>query len=191
MSRSESMVETEVKLRVDDAAAARARIVAAGFAEAVARQFEVNLVYDRPSGEIRARGELLRIRKAGDDVMLTYKGKSHIGPHKSREELEISVSDLAVCDLILRRLDFVQIFRYEKYRTEFQRAGEPGVVTLDETPIGIYLELEGPAEWIDSAAGALGYGRTQYITSSYGKLYTEYCASARIPIGNMVFEPRT
>ena len=31
---------------------------------------------------------------------------------------------------------------------------EPGVIELDETPAGDFLELEGPPEWIDATAAA-------------------------------------
>jgi adenylate cyclase class 2 len=43
-------------------------------------------------------------------------------------------------------------FRYEKYRTEFAREGEAGVAVLGETPIGNFIELEGPGRWIDTTA---------------------------------------
>jgi adenylate cyclase class 2 len=42
---------------------------------------------------------------------------------------------------------------------------------VDETPIGNYAELEGPAEWIDRAATRLGVDPAQYITLSYGRLF--------------------
>jgi adenylate cyclase class 2 len=42
---------------------------------------------------------------------------------------------------------------------------------VDETPIGNYAELEGPAAWIDSAAARLAVNPTDYITLSYGRLF--------------------
>ena len=45
---------------------------------------------------------------------------------------------------------------------------------VDETPIGNYAELEGPAEWIDAAADQLGVGRSDYITLSYGRLFDQW-----------------
>jgi adenylate cyclase class 2 len=42
---------------------------------------------------------------------------------------------------------------------------------VDETPIGNYAELEGPAEWIDRVAARLGIDPSQYITLSYGRLF--------------------
>jgi len=187
MSSSESMVETEVKLPVDDVAQIRKILSNAGFEEAVPRSFEVNCVYDRPSGEIRARGELLRVRRVAGETVMTFKGKAQITSHKTREELEIRISDYETCKLILDRLGFVRIFRYEKYRTEFRRPDDMGVVMLDETPIGTFLELEGKASWIDQVAETLGYPASQYITASYGALYLEYCRTRTVVPEDMVF----
>lgn len=160
----------------------------AGLEEIVPRVLEVNHVFDRPNGEIRARGELLRIRELPGRGILTFKGKAETRAHKSREELEIEVSNQETCQLILARLGFFEIFRYEKYRTEYQRAGEDGLVTFDETPIGTYLELEGRPEWIDDMARRLGFTHADYLTASYGALYTEFCKSKGIDPSNMVFE---
>ena len=67
------------------------------------------------------------------------------------------MSDPDAFTLVLDRLGYQPAFRYEKYRTQLQAAGEPGLITIDETPIGVYLELEGPQDWIDSTAARLGF----------------------------------
>ena len=67
--------------------------------------------------------------------------------------------------------------------------GEPGVVTVDETPIGNFLELEGPAEWIDAKAAALGFTPSDYILESYGRLYLADCERRGVEPSNMVFPP--
>ena len=45
---------------------------------------------------------------------------------------------------------------------------------VDETPIGNFAELEGPAEWIDRTAQSLCVGQEQYITLSYGRLFEQW-----------------
>jgi adenylate cyclase class 2 len=82
------------------------------------------------------------------------------------------------------------MFRYEKYRAEYRRQGSSGVATVDETPIGTYLELEGNARWIDRTAKQLGFTQEQYITASYGSLYLEWCQARGVKPGNMVFEKK-
>ena len=79
-------------------------------------------------------------------------------------------------------------FRYEKYRTKFAAAGEPGMITLDETPIGVFLELEGAKSWIDGTAGRLGFALSAYSTASYAALYTRYREQNKDAPANMTFE---
>jgi adenylate cyclase class 2 len=122
------------------------------------------------------------------EVTLTYKGPPKNSKHKSREELEIMASDARTLGAILGRLGFQRVFRYEKYRTEFQR-GSTGIVTLDETPIGNYLELEGAPPWIDRTARLLGFTEPDYITLSYGSLYLDWCAREGHEPADMTFKP--
>ncbi len=84
------------------------------------------------------------------------------------------MSDPDTFTLVLQRLGYQPAFRYEKYRTQLRTAGEPGLITIDETPIGVYLEIEGPQEWIDSTAARLGLPKEQFLTASYAALYREY-----------------
>ena len=77
---------------------------------------------------------------------------------------------------------------YEKYRTEFVEQEPGGIVTLDETPIGIYAELEGTEKWIDFTARILGIADKDYITSSYGALYLQWCEREGLEPGHMRFK---
>jgi adenylate cyclase class 2 len=76
---------------------------------------------------------------------------------------------------VLAALGYQPTFRYEKYRTTFSKDGEPGLITVDETPIGDFLELEGLGVWIDATALQLGYGEVDYVTASYASLYRQHC----------------
>src|SRR5206468_3690427 len=105
--------------------------------------------------ELKTTDQLLRLRRMGDRATVTYKGPGRRERHKSREEIEFDVSDPENFEKMLERLGYSLRFRYEKYRTKFSKDGEPGIITIDETPIGVFLELEGPAGWIDSTAARL------------------------------------
>ncbi|MFN0170311.1 MAG: class IV adenylate cyclase [Bryobacteraceae bacterium] len=179
--------EVEIKLRVESALGALRLLRPNGFKRVRSRVYESNTVYDTADLALRTSRRLLRIRTAGRTNTLTFKGVPVAGRHKSREELELTLSDAAALDAILDRLGYTPQFRYEKYRTEFQRPGEPGIVTLDETPIGVFLELEGPPRWIDRTAKALGFKRQDYVTLSYGSLYLEYCKAQGVTPSEMVF----
>jgi adenylate cyclase, class 2 len=180
--------ETEIKLAVPNAGAAASLLQRAGFRVSVPQVFERNTVFDTPEQGLRTAGALLRVREAGA-ATLTYKGPADAASkYKSREEVELGVADPRAMIAILGRLGFQPIFRYEKRRTEYRRDAGGGVATLDETPIGVYLELEGDPEWIDSTAALLGFDEGDYIKASYGSLYLEWCGRRAIQPTHMVFE---
>ena len=61
------------------------------------------------------------------------------------------------------------------------------LIEVDETPIGTFMELEGPADVIDRAAVELGYKKADYIVKSYLALYVEECRRKGKKVRNMVF----
>ncbi|MBZ5626119.1 MAG: class IV adenylate cyclase [Acidobacteriia bacterium] len=180
--------ETEIKLAVPDANTARRVLRAAGFRVCKRRVFEANIVFDTPAMALRNAGLLLRVRQAGSVRTLTYKGRPTPSKHKSREELELIIPDARVMGAILEGIGFRPAFRYEKFRTEYRQHRSGGVAMLDETPVGVYLELEGNAAWIDRTARKLGFSEQNYITVSYGALYLEWCRRLGIKPGDMVFD---
>lgn len=167
------------------------RIADAGFRLQSARAFESNTLVDTADGVLRQNGQILRLREYAGQAILTYKGASIPGKHKSREELETVVGSAAVLRQMLQRLGYEPTFRYEKYRAVYSRPGDPGLLTVDETPIGPFLELEGEADWIDQVADELGFGAEQYITESYGQLWFRHCKEKNLPLGNFVFATAT
>lgn len=183
-------LEVEVKLPVDDLTMALDRIRAAGYQEIESRSFEANVLYDTEAQELRGKQQALRIREYRGEAILTFKGKPIPGKHKQREELETTVGDAQVMEAVLERLGYRPVFRYEKFRTVFGREEETGVITVDETPLGAYLELEGNAGWIDATAKALGYSPGDYVTASYATIYVEHCRRRGIAPTHFVFESR-
>ncbi len=179
--------EIEIKLALASAAEGRRWLEEGGFRLRKARVFEDNVLFDTPDRRLRAAASLLRLRQAGDTVRLTFKGPATYEKHKSREELEIQLSDAGLGARILERLGFEPVFRYQKYRTEYGEAGAAGVVTLDETPIGDFFELEGAPEWIDRTAVHFGFREADYITASYATLYFDWCRERGLEPGDMVF----
>jgi len=179
--------ETEIKLAVKDARSARRLLRAAGFAVSRPRVFESNTVFDTPELILRNSSSLLRIRQAGRVATMTYKGVPEPGNYKSREELELKIDNPAAMMAIVERLGFRCVFRYEKYRTEFHQPRRAGVAMLDETPVGVYLELEGTPHWIDLSARRLGFRESDYITASYARVYLDWCAANGCKPGDMTF----
>jgi adenylate cyclase class 2 len=183
-----TVTETEIKIRFGSTAEdARGMIERHGYAVIEPRTLESDQVFDRGDAELRGADQLLRLRRAGSRATVTYKGPATRERHKSREEIEFDVSDAANFELVVHRLGYTPRFRYQKYRTKFGAPGEAGIVTIDETPIGVFLELEGPAEWIDQTAARLGFAPSEYCTASYAALYREYVRSNEGCTPDMVF----
>src|SRR5581483_7791175 len=136
--------EVEVKFRVADPEALTRRLHDAGFHLETERAFERNILYDTPDRRLRAQTAILRVRRYGDRWVVTYKclPQNHDpeAPHKHRDETETRVQDGEAIGHIFTQLGFQPTFIYEKWRTEF--ADSTGHCVLDETPIGVYAELE-------------------------------------------------
>jgi adenylate cyclase class 2 len=188
--------ETEIKLAVEDAKGIRSRLAELGFRPVLARHFESNYLYDFPDQRLRKSRCLVRLRFAGDQGLLTYKGAPlRSRDYKIRREIETPVEDGHRLGEILLLLGLREVFSYEKFRTVFVPRGKRDVeegpqVVFDETPIGNYLELEGPQRWIDGVARQLGYSRRDYITDSYATLYRKKCQTEHKTLGNMIFPSR-
>jgi adenylate cyclase class 2 len=181
-----SSAEVEIKFRIQDRESLRTSLQQLGFSEITSRTHEMNTLFDLPGKPLRARGEVLRLRKYGDQWVLTHKAKSqHAGPHKSRVETETRVQSGEKMEAILRALQFDPSFRYEKFRAEWKR--DEGHVVVDETPIGDFGEIEGPPEWIDAVAGQLGIQQTDYITDTYAGLFFAWKKRTGSPADEMTY----
>ena len=187
-SKETKREENEVKISIGSAAEVRSLLRAKDFKISARRTHEQNIVLDLPDSSVRASGRLLRVRIVGGKVICTFKGVEIPGPHRRREEREFIASDLTECLALFAGLGYKPSWRYEKYRTEFTREGDKGVVMLDETPIGIFLELEGESRWIDRTARELGFSSDSYIFLSYARLQSQWCAEYGKEKCDMLFE---
>ncbi|HWF91837.1 MAG TPA: class IV adenylate cyclase [Terriglobales bacterium] len=179
--------EIEIKFRLEDVASLGRKLRRAGFRLTTRRTHEQNTLYDLEGSPLRQRGEILRLRKYGSDWELTHKskGKNNAGKHKTRIENQTKVADGPQMEAIILALGYKSLFRYEKFRATWSDG--QGVVVLDETPIGNFGEIEGPARWIDRTARLLGIAPSGYITKSYGELFLEWKEQHQSPAEHMTF----
>ncbi len=168
--------EIEIKLPVRDLAGIRRRLTRAGFRPS-ARSFEDNLVFDTPERKLRRKGQLLRLREYRRSTLLTFKSRSAGNRrYKVRAEEELLLSSPGAMRKILENLGYSVVFRYQKYRTPFRSTREQHLnLYLDETPIGIFLELEGRPVAIERVARRLGFRPADYVTVTYAGLYRRVC----------------
>ena len=110
--------EVEIKFRITDIKSLESKLRAAGFRCITPPTHEYNTLYDLPGQLLRQRGEILRLRKYGENWVLTHKTKGSSGPHKSRLETETAVTDGEALNRILESLGFTPVFIYEKFRAE-------------------------------------------------------------------------
>jgi adenylate cyclase, class 2 len=164
------LLENETKLRVAGPEPARAALARLGATCVRPRCLEDNLLLDDAAGSLAASGSLLRLRRTPGKSVLTFKGPRSVASGvKSREELEVSLSDPDAAETIFARLGFRGVFRYQKYRETYH--WQDVEIVVDETPIGTFLEIEGPPEAIHATAAALGHRPDEFITDSYAGLY--------------------
>ena len=190
--------EREIKLRIEDLPGLRHRLAKLGARVVRSRLHEHNALFDTTEHTLASHEQLLRIRtelpvgrgrRDAPRTVVTLKrpimtpgSRKNRERHKVREEIELEVSDAKALATIFEGLDMSRWFQYEKFRTTFglraSNAWAAGLlIELDETPIGVFLELEGPANAIDRAAKALGFEKREYILANYMVLYREYCRS--------------
>jgi adenylate cyclase, class 2 len=206
MALKKANTEIEVKLRIRDGRRLLRQLARLKAKLTHARVHEMNTLYDTPDGNLARHGRMLRLRverpagrpdgprktrKTGTEgpeisALLTFKGPpngaqaSEPGRYKIREEHELHISDCQEVPKILEALGLRRWFRYEKYRTTFELPGMSRVkLVFDETPIGLFVELEGERGEINRAAELLGFARSDYINQSYGALFMQECGLAR------------
>ena len=178
-------LEREIKLRFDSADEARERIVALGATPLLGRRLQEDLLFDTEDERLRVQRSTLRVRCEGGKALLTFKGPVIPGVVKIREEYETVVADGAVLQTILEELGLHVWFRYEKYREEF--TADDIVIAVDETPVGVFVEIEGGEDAIHEMAAALGRSPADYITDSYRFLFLQHRDANGLDGHHMVF----
>jgi adenylate cyclase, class 2 len=178
-------LEREIKLRFATPDDARAAILAAGATPFRARRLQEDCLLDTPDGRLRGKRSILRIRMEAGKSFITFKGPVQPSAVKVREELETIGGDGPLLIRIFEELGFEVWFRYEKYREEFTL--EDVIVAIDETPIGVFVEVEGSERGIAAMAEALGRQVDDYVLDSYRGLFAGYCAQNGLPVGDMLF----
>jgi len=210
--------EIEIKLRIDNSRSFLRSLKKLGAKPSSPRVHEHNLIFDTPDGGLAKHGQLLRIRtesptpvgkkrpsKAPTRTLLTFKSPPDqlaIGPatpppadrrYKIREETELVLADGSPLQKIFEGLGLKGWFRYEKFRTPYRLPARLSwaknlILDYDETPIGTFLELEGPGPAIDQAAKALGFSPRDYVTKNYLVLYLDDCKRQGVQPTHMLFD---
>jgi len=178
-------LEREIKLRFSSADEARTKVLALGATPLHGRRLQEDALLDTEDESVRLQRSTLRVRSEGGKSLLTFKGPVLPGAIKTREEHETVVADGTVLLAILQGLGLHIWFRYEKYREEFE--AEDLVIAVDETPVGVFVELEGGEDAIHATARALGKTPDDYILDSYRMLFLQHRDANGLDDRDMVF----
>jgi adenylate cyclase class 2 len=180
-----AILEREIKLRFENAEAARVAILATGATQVRGRRLQEDCLLDTADETLHRRRCVLRLRVESGKSILTFKGPVQPSAMKLREELETIVGDGPTMLRILEELGFTVWFRYQKYREEF--ALDDVIVAVDETPAGVFVEIEGGDRGITEMAESLGRGSSDYLRDSYRWLWVLDCQQRGVPVSDMLF----
>jgi adenylate cyclase class 2 len=166
-------LESELKIPVTDLDRVRAALQRARACVNQPMMREINLLLDTQNNRLREAGSLLRLRQYGERKILTFKGPaSYRGAIKVRAEYETEITDLPRMIDVFEHLGFSVFIRYEKDREEWSL--EEFSVVLDHTPMGDFVEVEGPPDRLESTAHLLGLDPARAARGSYISLWLEY-----------------
>ena len=184
---STTILEREIKLRFGSVEEAREAVIGTGATPLHGRRLQEDALLDTDDEQLRRQRCVLRVRMENGKSRITYKGPVQPSVMKVREELETVVGDGEVLLRVFRELGLHVWFRYEKYREEF--AHEDVIVAIDETPVGVFVEIEGSEQGI--AEMTIGLGRTpaDYLVDSYRSLFLQHREGCGLSGSDMLFDP--
>lgn len=180
-------VEREVKLGFESTVDAREAIEAAGATPLRGRRLQEDALLDDEEESLRRRGCALRIRSENGKSRITFKGPIQASAMKLRDEFETVVGDGALLLRVFEELGYHVWFRYEKYREEY--AHEDVIIAIDETPVGVFVEIEGGEQGIATMADRLGRAAGDYVLDSYRGLFLKLRDRYGLTGNDMVFAP--
>lgn len=183
--------EIEVKFLLSDYEKLMRKVRALNLVCTRERAHELNLRFDQPDRRLSSQRQVLRLRK-DKQAILTFKGPGVLeGDVLMRKEIETVVSDFEAVSRILAALGYEIIMMYEKFRANYLMAA--ATLSIDETPLGLFVELEGDSpQAVREAAELLELDWEQRINLSYEALlnicnHNRGCAFRDLSFAN--FEP--
>jgi predicted adenylyl cyclase CyaB len=161
------VLEVELKAVVEDPAATRRRLEAAGAMLKFAGRME-DRRYDTPDGRFARRDVVIRLRvyRPSDggvaEAHLDWKGASSSDSgYKIRDELSTMVGDAGTLATILDRLGFLVTREVDRQIWQYQLG--PAMVRFEQYPrMDMLLEVEGAPEAIEQAIDTTGIPRAQF-----------------------------
>lgn len=153
----------------------------------VSRRLLDDRLFDFADARLRAVGMTLRVRRDHEHAYMTLKGPLLPGVIKAREEFETSIGSAETVEAALAMVGIRQVFRAQKYREEYDVDAVRAHLAIDETPMGVFLEIEASGDAIDRTSLLLGRTRADHRVESYPTLWRRWREQRGLPPGDMLF----
>lgn len=138
------MLEIEAKAAIENKEEIKQRILEAG-GKYIRVETQSDIYFAHPSRDFMKTDEALRIREAGNEYTLTYKGPKLDKLTKTREEIEIKLDDPVPMAGVLKMLGFMEVAPVVKTRSHYTLGDYQ--VALDEVEgLGHFIEIEKHAD---------------------------------------------
>lgn len=172
------MKEIEVKLPLADFREIKKILKGLRAKKKYRETLERNLLFDHKSLGLKERDWVLRLRQFGRKNLLTLKTKT-TGKKgfKVREEINLYIEDFEKMKEVFKKMGFSEVFYYEKYREEYELNGLS--ISLDKTPVGNYVEIEGDYKKIEGFLKKIGVKIEQTLSLSYFQLFRLFDKKSR------------
>lgn len=172
------MKEIEAKILEIDRQQVVEKLKELGAIEEFRKEFYA-IYYDSQDRSLTSGGKVIRLRKEGEESVLTFKQRSKGADGiKVMDEYETAVDDFGAMQEILKGLGYISILGMRKERTQYQLENAHIVIDhmLDEhSYIPVFLEIEaGSLTAVEAIAGQLGFDREQLNSMSVADLAEHY-----------------
>jgi len=105
------------------------------------------IFYDFKDGQIRRAGRVLRLRKEGDQAVLTFKSPVSLKEAKIMDEFESKIGNMDAMKHILSQIGLHPIKETRKFRTEYILDGCKVVIDHYQDALAyipVFIEVEAP-----------------------------------------------
>lgn len=167
------MKEIEVKILEIDVGEVEKKLKEMG-AEKIFDGEMVNIYFDFPEKRLEKEGKILRLRKKGDKVILTFKKLITQKKAKVMNEYELEVRDFGLMRKIFKEIGLLPLYEFKKHRKTYEL--NQIHFEIDKYPdIPVFLEIEAPdLETVYKVIPELGFSKKDVNSYSIKEVLEHY-----------------
>lgn len=148
---------------------------------------EKTIRFDTPNLDLEKKGIFIRVRE-GSKKTITLKEKLQENYDiKARKETEFQIENIDDMRYILEKIGLTYIRIFEKYRINISY--KKTVISIDELPFGLFLEIEGDEKDITTVVNDLNLDINKKILGTYWDMFEEYKKNQKTEEGKDILFP--